>query len=135
MSAVVLDSSALVRLLLPDGPIPPGAEEALRRAERDEMTLLAPELILVESAHVLHKKRQQGYINADEQKELLADMLSVPLRLFGHPLLVTRALALAQEQAISVYDAFFLALAEKNNVRLITADAKLLRVAERLHLA
>jgi len=134
MSAVVLDSSALVRLLLPDGPLPPGAEEALRRAERDEMTLLAPELILVESAHVLHKKRQQGYISADEQKELLEGLLSIPLRLCNHAPLVERAMALAHEQAISVYDAFYLALAEKNNVRLVTADTKLLRAAERLHL-
>ena len=135
MSAAVMDSSALVRFLLPDGPLPPGAEEALRRAERNEMMQLAPELIVVESAHVLHKKLQQGYISAAEQKELLADLLSIPLRLCSHVPLAGRAVALAREQALSVYDAFFLALAEQHNVRLITADAKLRRAAARLHLA
>ncbi|MCX7002209.1 MAG: type II toxin-antitoxin system VapC family toxin [bacterium] len=134
MNAVVLDSSALMRMLLPDGPLPADAEEALHRAERGDLLLLAPELALAEGVQVLHKKRQQGRISADEQKELLVDLLSIPLRLFSHKPLLARAMALAHEQALSVYDALFLALAEEFNVRLITADAKLLRAAERMHL-
>lgn len=135
MKAVVLDTSALLRMLLPDGPIPSGAEDALHRAERGDLLLLTPELALAEGAQVLHKKRQQRYINADEQKELLADLLSIPLQLFSHKPLIARAAELAHEQKLTVYDALFLALAEKFNASLITADAQLLHAAERMHFA
>ena len=135
MKAVVLDTSALMRLLLPDGPLPAGAEDAIYRAERGDLQLLTPELALAEGAQVLYKKRQQRYINADEQKELLADLLTIPLQLFSHKPLLGRAVALAEEQKLTVYDALFLALAEKYNAVLITADADLLRAAERLHVA
>jgi predicted nucleic acid-binding protein len=135
MKAVVLDTSALLRLLLPDGPLPAGTEDALHRAERGDLQLLTPELALAEGAQVLHKKRQQHYISAEEQKELLADLLSIPLQLFSHKPLLARAVELAEEQKLTVYDALFLALAEKYNAVLITADANLLRTAERLHVA
>lgn len=131
---VVVDTSALLRLFIPNGPIPDGLTRALREAERGEGALLAPELILPEAAQVLHKKYKQGLLNLEEVEELLNLIISLPIRLFGHKPLLRRAVALARDQKLTVYDALFLALAEGKNGRLITADRVLRESAKRLEL-
>ena len=135
MKAVVFDTSALLRLCLPDGPLPDGAEDAYRRAERGDLHLLAPELILAEGAQALHRKRREGVITPVEQVDLLNDLLSAPLQLFSHKPLAPRAVELAYEHGLTVYDALFLTLAEKYNATLFTTDARLLREARCMHLA
>ena len=79
---VVVDTSALLRLFIPDGPIPEGIESALREAERGNDILLAPELILPEAAQVLLKKKKQGLLTREEMGELLDCIISLPIRLF-----------------------------------------------------
>ncbi|MFM2152438.1 MAG: hypothetical protein RL199_873, partial [Pseudomonadota bacterium] len=44
MKRFVLDSSALLRLYLPDGPLPAGLESAVELAGRGDALLLAPQL-------------------------------------------------------------------------------------------
>ena len=53
----VIDTSGLIRLFIPDGPIPEGMEDFFKEVERGNHTAIAPELLLVESANVLDKKR------------------------------------------------------------------------------
>ena len=48
MRAVVVDTSALIRLYVPDGPIPEGLEAAMGAAWRGEALLIAPDLLLAE---------------------------------------------------------------------------------------
>ena len=131
---VVVDTSALLRLFIPDGPIPDGLTRALREAERGEGGLLAPELILPEAAQVLRKKHREGILSREEMEELLECILSLPIKLFGHRALIRRASALAREENLTVYDSLFLSLAEAKNGRLITADRALVRTAEKLEL-
>ena len=57
-----IDTSALVRLYIPDGPIPEGLEMAMQNAERGNDSVIAPELILAECGQVLHKKRLQNIL-------------------------------------------------------------------------
>ncbi|MBW2220154.1 MAG: hypothetical protein JRF40_11780 [Deltaproteobacteria bacterium] len=52
----VIDTSALIRLFIPDGPIPEGFEKFFRGVERGNNRAIAPELLLVESANVLDRK-------------------------------------------------------------------------------
>ena len=60
----VIDTSAFLRLFIPDGPLPVGVEEFFQGVELGANIALAPELMLVEAANVLNKKRLQGvYIN------------------------------------------------------------------------
>jgi len=128
--SVVVDTSALLRLLLPDGPIPDGMESALREAERGNTALLAPELILAEAAQVLLKKIK-GDLTLEEMGELLGCISSLPIRLFRHKPIIQRSVELALEHKLTVYDAIFLALAEGKNSRLITADRLLQRAAKK----
>ena len=130
----VIDTSALMRLYIPDGPVPEGLEIALQNAERGNDSLIAPELMLAESGQVLHKKRTQQVLSDEELKALLSSILNLPIRLFSHGDLVGPACALAAEFDLSVYDALFLALAERHNAPLFTADEKLRCAAGQLNL-
>jgi len=121
----VFDSSAVLRLFIPDGPIPEGMEQFLRGVETGDNFALAPELMLAEIANVLHKKSLRDEINDDEGDQLLILIQRLPIRLFSHKELVEGAVQLARDHSLTVYDALFLELARQQNGRLFTGDLKL----------
>ena len=125
----VIDTSALIRLFIPDGPALPEAELALSRASTGGDTLLAPDLILVEIANVLLRKLRRGELSDQEHDELLPLMLKLPLRIVEHSTLILQASALARNHKLSAYDAIFLALAQHHGVRLLTCEDGLAKVA------
>ena len=131
---IVVDTSALLRLYIPDGPMPENLEVSLREAERGNDVIMAPELILAEAGQVLLKKHEQGILSLEEMRELLNEILSLPIRLFGHQPLLLRASELAREYSLTVYDALFLALAEQHSARLISADSTLEKAARKMRL-
>ena len=57
--AFVLDTSALLRLYLADGPLPPSLELAMQRGCSGDALLLIPDLCLLECASVLLKQVQR----------------------------------------------------------------------------
>ena len=121
----VFDSSAVVRLFIPDGPIPEGMEQFLKEVETGNNIALAPELMLAEIANVLHKKSLRDEISNDECDQILTLIQLLPIRLFSHEELVEGAVQLARDHALTVYDALFLELALQQNGRLFTGDLKL----------
>jgi predicted nucleic acid-binding protein len=121
----VFDTSALVRLYVPDGPIPEGAEAALEKAWAGDGALVVPELALAEAAQVLLKKEQAGSLRQEEAEGILADLLSLPLEVVGHADLVATALALGRRFDLTAYDGIFLALALARGASLLTADEDL----------
>jgi predicted nucleic acid-binding protein len=129
MRAFVIDTSALIRLYVPDGPLPQGLERAVDLAWRAEASLLAPELALAEAAQVLRKKERSGYLSSQECDEVLDELLGLPIELAGHRDLLARAVEISRERELTVYDALFLALAERHTAELITADRTLARMA------
>ncbi len=128
----VIDTSALLRLFVPDGPVPDGLEEFFRGVEKGNNAALAPELLLAEAGNVLNKKAMAGLLTLEERSSLLADILDMPLRYERHRDLMHRSLELAREQVLSVYDCLFLALALEKGGVLFTADDKLLHAAKKL---
>jgi predicted nucleic acid-binding protein len=125
----VLDTSALLRLYLADGPLPPSLEPAIQRGCTGDALLLVPDLCLLECASVLLKQVQRQLLSADECRALLADLLQLPLRLTSATELACAALDQAMVLSLSVYDASYLALALKHGARLITADKQLAKAA------
>lgn len=126
MRAVVVDTSALVRLYVPDGPLPAGLEETVEAAWRGDAVLLAPELLLAEVGQVLRKKERTGFLSSEECDAILDAVLALPLETVCHRPLLEDALALARETELTVYDALFLALARGRGADLISADARLM---------
>ena len=125
MKAVVLDTSAIIRFYLPDGPIPDLLEESIQSAWNGETSLLIPDLALAEVTQVFRKKEKAGYLNVEETDELISLVLDLPLEVIAHYEMIRDALTLARLTDLTVYDALFLALAGKKNALLITADKKL----------
>ena len=56
----VIDTSALIRLFVPDGPIHPELETAFNRAATSADVMLAPQLLLVEAGNVRLRKQRRG---------------------------------------------------------------------------
>lgn len=130
----VVDTSALIRLFIPDGPLPDGFEDFLRGVERGLNIAIAPELLLAEAANVINKKRIARELNRDESDRLLSDLLSVPIRLFPHRPIIFRAFELARENNLTVYDTLYLVLAENQGAIIFSADRKMLSTAAHLRL-
>ena len=130
----VVDTSALIRLFVPDGPLPNDFEGFLRGVERGLNIAIAPELLMAEAANVINKKQLSGELSESEGDQLLSDILSVPIRLFPHRPILPRAFELARAHNLTVYDTLYLALAEEHGAVIFTGDRKLLTIAERLKL-
>ena len=130
----VVDTSALIRLFVPDGPLPDGFDEFLRGVERGLNTAIAPELLLAEAANVINKKRKSEEFNENESDQLLSAILSVPIRLFPHQPVIIKAFEMAREHNLTVYDTLYLALAEDHGAVIFSADRKLLKTAAQLQL-
>ena len=131
MKRYVIDTSALIRAYLRDGPEVEKVSSVLDAAARGECLLFAPELLLVEFASVLLKKQRQALLTKAEVKALMGDVCTLPLRLYPHAPLVGLALELASEHGLSAYDALFLALARLEKCPLLTADDRLALRARR----
>ena len=131
----VIDTSALIRLFVPDGPLHPEVETAFNRAASGADLVLAPQLLLAEAANVLLRKRRRGELSAQELGELLQAVESLPIRLCEHESLLLPACALAEAHGLTAYDALYLALAERHGAHLITSDEALDKVARDLGLA
>jgi predicted nucleic acid-binding protein len=129
----VVDTSALIRLFIPDGPIPEGFEKFFREVERGNNMAIAPELLLVESAKVLDRKRKMDEISKTESIQMLTDILSMPIRYSPHGPLMPAAFDLASEHGVTVYDAMYLALALEQSAVLFSADNAMLKIADKIH--
>jgi predicted nucleic acid-binding protein len=131
-AAFVIDTSALLRLYLADGPLPPSLEPAMERGCRGDALLLVPDLCLLECASVLLKQVQRTLLTPEESRALLADLLQLPLRPTASAELVSASLEQAMTLSLSVYDACYLALALRHGAQLITADEQLAQAARSL---
>ena len=125
--ACVLDASAAVRLILGD----PAAAE-LAESIREATLVLAPELMLSEVANALWKLQRADLLPQLDPQQLLADARELVDRVEPDRHLHAEALALACHVNHPVYDCLYLALARREAATLISADRRLLQLAERL---
>jgi predicted nucleic acid-binding protein len=126
---IVVDASALVDLLLRRPVALDGVERVL--AGRAHEALHAPELIEPEMLNALRRLVQAGVIGVDHARGAVAALDVVRLIRHRHPPLRARVWSL--RDALSAYDATYLALAEAHDAAvLLTADRGLAAVAERV---
>lgn len=98
-------------------------EAALRRETR----LIAPVLLVAEFGNVLWQRHRRGELIRDEALEVWAAFEATALVLFDVTPLMPLALEIALDTGCAVYDALYVALAEAEGVKLVTADRKLVR--------
>ena len=122
---LVIDASVACKWYL-DEPL---ADAARRLAESDDM-FLAPDLILAEVGNVLWQRLRKGEITDLQAKQITSQLPGVFFALVPTATLLERALQIAVEVDHPVYDGLYLALAERWDAPLVTADTWLFRKAQ-----
>ena len=115
---LVVDASALVPALADDG-----ADGDTARARLRGQSLVAPELVDLETTSVIRRQLRRGHLDARRAELALADLVSLPLQRASHRPLLARCWELRQN--LTVYDAAYVALAELLDVVLLTAETRL----------
>lgn len=87
--------------------------------------LIAPDVFPYELAHALTRAERQQRIVPGEALIHWATIMSSPPHLIHDHTLIGRGIEIASRFQIGVYDCVYVALAEREDCELVTADAKL----------
>jgi predicted nucleic acid-binding protein len=120
MTLVVDASVALKWFVDEDGS--PGAVSLLNSGE----PMIAPDLVVAEVCNAGWKSLRRREIDAAQFDEIAADVSRVFVRLVSLDQLIRRAAVIARELDHAIYDCLYLALAEAEEVAMVTADRRLL---------
>lgn len=127
---LVLDTSVAVKFYVPE-ELREEALDILAAAEAGDLELIAPSTVQPEYFNALWWKHRRGELSREEVRsgweQLIADR---PASLYAPEDLMPRAVQLAFDTGVIVYDALFLALAEDAETVMVTSDAKLLKTLE-----
>jgi len=121
---LVIDASVLIKFYVPE-ILSDRAERLLAKVEREEVGLLAPDLIYPEAGNTLWKKQRLKELTRSEVEEITDAILSLPLKIEASKPLLPLAVELATAYGITVYDALYISLTKVYETTLITADRKL----------
>jgi predicted nucleic acid-binding protein len=122
---VVVDASVALKWLVMEA-YSDVAEQLLRGWLSQGVRILAPALLPIEIANALYKRVRRGELTHDDARKDMTSFLGITLTFASEPALSMRALELAQRHTLkAVYDAHYLALAEREGCDLWTADERL----------
>lgn len=117
---LVVDASVVVAALVDTSGIGAWAESVLASDH-----LAAPHLMPVEAANILRRAAQAGELSTDTASLAHADLLDLRVQLAPYGGVAPRAWALRDN--LTLYDAWYVALAELLGAKLATLDARLSR--------
>lgn len=125
MTGIVLDASVAVKLVArePDSPL------ALLRVG-EASAVMAPDWISLEVAHALWKKVQAAQLDPTAAEAGTAALTQIVDRMVPAQQLLSAAVRLSYDLPHPLYDCLYLVLAQAEDVRVLTADAKFARVAQ-----
>lgn len=124
MKTLIIDASIYLRLLLPDEQ--KTAPTHILKSFRDEQIVLnAPSIIAYEVANGLRSAILSKRISKIRATTFLQSFLESPPQLHDFHLLAKSAFALANTYDLSIYDASYIALAQKEQLPFYTGDRRL----------
>jgi predicted nucleic acid-binding protein len=123
---LVLDSNLAVKWFIAE----PDSAKALQL--RDDFIsavheLLAPDFFPLEILHALTRAERQGRILQGQAGKFWQYAMQTSPFLFPSIPLATRAYSIASQARIGIYDCLYVALAEREQCELVTADDRLVR--------
>lgn len=122
---VCVDASFIIRLLT--SPNPDSNYDLLwRQWQEDKIKVIAPTLLMYEVSNGIYRYYRAGEITQDETIKLLEKALNLGINLEGDAQLHQEAVMIAVSVSLpAVYDAHYLALAQRFSVNLYTCDKRL----------
>ena len=129
---MVVDTSVVVKLLV-DEPDSDKADALYSSLILGTVSLLAPDLVFVESVNALWVKTRRGELAEGEAEEKIGRLkrLCALMEIVPVESIALEAFRNACRYSHAVYDTAFLALAESRGIRFITADEKFYEKARR----
>jgi predicted nucleic acid-binding protein len=126
-AAVVVDASVAVKWHLLDEDHADAAIRLLTAFANGESELVAPGHLQYEvaSAITVATTRPPPRLSAQQGREAVAEFLELGIRLVEDDDLILAAYLLAHEHGCAFYDALYLALAQRLQIPLVTADRRL----------
>jgi predicted nucleic acid-binding protein len=124
--SLVVDCSVAAKWTL----VEPGDAEASRLLDEQEagqVSLIAPDLLLMEFARLISKRVRRRQLPVDQAHEMFWVIDQPDLKFFETRRLLGAALELALATQMSAWDCVYLALAIEQNCPMITANRRLFR--------
>ncbi len=118
----VVDASVLIRASV---ELQPEARIWIDAIEHDRLRGHVPDLAYAEIASALTQSVRARILGAGEAREILAELLALPLTAHRQSALAPASLVIALEDGLSAYDASYVALARSLGAPLVTADRRL----------
>ena len=120
----VIDASVVLKWFLPE-PDNAAADLLLEMLLNDEVELIAPDLLLVETANALWKRTARKELSGEEVLRIHRDLLTLPISFAADADLANDALQVAVTHNHPVYDSLYCALAAQRQCEFVTADPSL----------
>jgi predicted nucleic acid-binding protein len=89
--------------------------------------LLAPDVFPPELTHSLTRAERQGRVTVGQATVLLADVLTTPPQFHASLPLLFRTCQISSAMRVGAYDCLYVALAEREQCGLVTADDRLVK--------
>ena len=122
---VVVDASVLAAAVAHLGPDGAWSEAAIAEATREGRTLAGPQIALAEASNVLRRLELAERLESSEAGLARRNLLAVEIELFPFEPLADRVWELRHN--LSIYDGWYVALAETLSCPLLTLDRRLAR--------
>jgi predicted nucleic acid-binding protein len=119
---MIVDANVILRAFFPD-EAQAQAQTVVRNHVAGRIQLKAPDLLPYELANAVWQAERRGRLTADQANEILGAMQGLQIEIL--PLDWGEMLPMARQTGRSVYDAAYLALAEKLDEPFITGDERL----------
>ena len=128
--AVVLDASVVAKWHLQPEEYGQQAQALQQSFIEGELTVVLPDHAQCEVANAITVACRRGRMTADVAAGAIRDLLAWDFSFVSTDEVLEQAFALAQAFDCALYDALYLAVAERYHLELITADLAFLRKTE-----
>ena len=119
---IILDASVIVKWFSEE-EYTDKALEIRERIRMEEERVIVPDLLLYELANAL---KYNPSFDADDVNDALASIFDMDVDIVTPiPEIINSAVTLAFEHSLTVYDAFYIALAKEIELTFVTADRRL----------
>jgi predicted nucleic acid-binding protein len=130
---IVIDASTLLKAYFPDEEGSKKAEELLFFYSTGKLDLIVPSLIDYEISNAIFVAYKRNRITFDEAKEIQEKIINLDIKKLDFNFFKQGLLDICKRFNISVYDASYLFLSVKSEIKMVTGDKRLFNTVKDKH--